>query len=141
MTSAVLTKLRGHMAVPACSANEKNAVESSSSLKTRIAALEQQIEKRWSAKTDAFVKWNSGMISKSAYEDVCANKRLEIQRLEHQMEQLKELLTNGLHTEGRGPEQLIKTDGAMELTREMVDMLIQTVRVFDSGRIEVEWKS
>ena len=81
------------------------------------------------------------MISKSAYEDVCANKRLEIQRLEHQMEQLKELLTNGLHTEGRGPEQLIKTDGAMELTREMVDMLIQTVRVFDSGRIEVEWKS
>ena len=141
LTSAVLTKLRGHMAVPACSANEKNAVESSSSLKTRIAALEQQIEKRWSAKTDAFVKWNSGMISKSAYEDVCANKRLEIQRLEHQMEQLKELLTNGLHTEGRGPEQLIKTDGAMELTREMVDMLIQTVRVFDSGRIEVGWKS
>ena len=31
--------------------------------------------------------------------------------------------------------------GGVELTREIVDAMIQTVRVFDGGRIELEWKS
>lgn len=141
LTSAVLTQLRGHMAESARSSDERNTVECGSSLKAQITALEQQIEKQWSAKSDAFVKWNSGMISKSAYEDVCANKRLEIQHLEHKAEQLKGLLTSGLHTESRGPEQLTGPGGTVELSRRMVDTLVETVHVFEGGRVEVKWKS
>ncbi len=62
LISAVLTQLRGHMAESACSVDERNTVECGSSLKAQIAVLEQQIEKQWSAKSDAFVKWNSGLL-------------------------------------------------------------------------------
>lgn len=42
---------------------------------------------------------------------------------------------------GQKPEQLTDTGGAVELNRKMVDALIETVRVFDGGRVEVKWKS
>lgn len=141
LTAAVLSELQ-KCAAPICTAgeNEKVAVGSAVSLEAQIAALEQQIEKQWTAKKDAFVKWDGGMISKTAYEDICAEKRMEIQRLNQELERLKSLLTSGRGVEDAYQEQLVGNGRPMELTRQMVGALIETVRVFDGGRVEVVWK-
>lgn len=141
LTACVLSELQGRAAVSISEADEADTKENIGNLQVQIAALEQQIEKQWSAKKDAFVKWNSGVISKAAYEDISAEKRWEIQRLEQEAEGLKELLRNGRSTEDESPEQLVKAAEVSELNREMVTTLIQVISVFDDGRIKVEWNT
>lgn len=75
------------------------------------------------------------------YEDICAEKRREIQQLDQELERLKTLLASGWSAEDEHPERLADASGTMELTREIVDAMIQIVRVFDDGQIELEWKS
>ncbi len=115
--------------------------ESANGVENQITALEQKLEKHWSAKKDAFVKWNGGLISKAAYEGIYAEHHQEIQRLNLEVERLKGILTEGKQSENVDPEQLAEAADSDELTREMVDALIQAVRVFDDGRISIEWKS
>ncbi len=140
LMEAVRLELQGRAAAPANTTHETSPRENPESLQTQITSLEQQIEKKWSAKKDAFVKWDSGMISKTAYEDICAEKRQEIQRLGQDLERLKTLLACGWSAEDEYQEQLADAGGGVKLTQEIVDALIQTVRVFDAGRVEVEWK-
>ncbi len=107
----------------------------------RIAALEQRIEKLWSAKKDAFVKWNDGLISQTEYERVCARKQDEIQRLRSELDLLKKGGADiRRETDGGVLTGLLEDSGAVELTREAVDALLQAVRVFDDKRVEIEWK-
>lgn len=140
LMDVVRSELQGRAAASTNTAYEANSHENVGSLQAQIASLEQQIEKKWSAKKDAFVKWDNGVISKTAYEDICAEKRREIQQLDQELERLKTLLASGWSAEDEHPEQLADAGGGVELTREIVDALIQTVRVFDAGRVEVEWK-
>lgn len=141
LTACVLSELQGRAAVSISEADEADTKENANTLQAQITALEQQIEKQWSAKKDAFVKWDSGVISKAAYEDISAEKRWEIQRLEQEVEGLKELLRNGRSTEDEYPEQLVKAAEVSEPNREMVNALIWVINVFDDGRIEVEWNT
>lgn len=141
LVAFVRSELQGRAAASANTAYEANSHENAGSLQSQIASLEQQIEKKWSAKKDAFVKWDNGVISKAVYEDICAEKRREIQQLDQELERLKTLLSSGWSAEDEHPEQLTDASGGVELTREIVDAMIQTVRVFDGGRIELEWKS
>lgn len=108
-------------------------------LQNKVAEMERQIEKHWSAKKDAFVKMNDGLISREEYENISAEKRREIQRLRSEIESLEYESVSGQQPESTRPDKLAETASAGELTREMVDALIQAVRVFDDGRIEIEW--
>ena len=99
LMESVRLELQGPSAAPANTTHETSPRENTESLQTQITSLEQQIEMKWCAKKDAFVKWDSGMVSKTAYEDICAEKRQEIQRLGQELEQLKTLLACGWSAE------------------------------------------
>jgi len=107
----------------------------------RVTELERHIEKHWSAKKDAFVKMNDGLISREEYENISAEKPREIQRLRSEIESLEFAAASSQQPESTRPDKLAETASAGDLTREMVDALIQAVRVFDDGRIEIEWRS
>lgn len=141
LVAFVLSELQSRATTSANAVDESSTDESTDSLKSRISVLEQQIEKQWSAKKDAFVKWDSGVISRAAYEDVCAEKRREIQQLNQEVERLKGILSSGPSTVNEYSEQVPKATEVMELNQEIVNALIQNVRVFDDGRIEIEWKA
>lgn len=138
---SVLSELQGRAAVSANAVDDVSMDENSDNLRLQISVLEQQIEKQWSVKKDAFVKWDRGVISRAAYEDVCAEKRREIQQLNQETERLKGILSSGPSTVNEYSEQVPKGTEVMELNREIVNALIQVVRVFDDGRIEIEWKA
>ncbi len=140
LIASVLVELRGYAATFTCAADVEDADEDIISREAQIMALEQQIEKQWSAKKDAFVKWNNGVISKAVYEDICAERQREIQRLQQEMDQLKTIQGDGLSTRNESPKQMVEAADAVKLTREMVDTLIQTVRISDDGQIEIQWK-
>lgn len=141
LTVYVLSKLKDRAVTFSDKAVQEGTVEESGRLQAQIASLEQQVEKQWSSKKDTFVKWNAGQISKAEYETVCTEKGLEIQRLNAEIKRLKDLLTGNQQLEGEYPNQLANAVDATELTREMVDALLQTVRVLNDGQVEVEWRA
>lgn len=127
----VLSELRTHIA-----AKPETDVEDVSTVQERITALEQRIEKQWSAKKDAFVRWSDGLISKDEYRGICAKKQQEIQRLRGEIEKLSGSVTE----ERRDDACYAQMSGAKELTRDILDTMVQTVYVFDDGHIEIKWK-
>lgn len=105
-------------------------------LQDQITVLEQKIEKQWTAKKDAFVRWNDKLISKAEYDSVCAEKQDMISQLHLEIERLNDLIASG-QKEEIAPSQMADT---MELTREIVDMMILGIYVFDDSQIKIEWK-
>ena len=112
--------------------------EDTDSPQVRIAALEQKIEKLWSAKKDSFVKWNDGLISLTQYEHICSEKQQEIQRLRMEIEKAERMPVSVQQTQNEYFGRLPAAD-TRELTREMVEAMIQAVQVFDDGRTEIKW--
>lgn len=127
----MLSKVRAHI-----TAKPEIDVEDTSRIQERITALEQRVEKQWSAKKDAFVRWSDGLISQAEYKNICSEKQQEIQRLRGEIEKLNDSVTG----ERRDGACYAQVSGAKELTRDILDTLLQAVRVFDDGRIEIEWK-
>lgn len=87
-------------------------------------------------KKDTFVRWSDGLISKAEYKNICAEKQREIQRLRGEINRLGNVTVG--HREDESYPQLT---GTKELTRDILDTLVQAVHVFDDGRVEIEWKS
>lgn len=130
LKACVLSKVRAHI-----NPEQKTDVEDAATVQVRITALEQRIEKQWSAKKDAFVRWSDGLISKDEYRNICAEKQQEIQRLRGEIEKL-----SGVAIGHRDDESYARLSDAKELTRDVLDTLVQAVHVFDDGHIEIEWK-
>ena len=130
LKTCVLSELRAHITT-----EQKTDVEDAATIQARITALEQRIEKQWSAKKDAFVRWSDGLISKAEYKNICAEKQREIQRFHGEIEKLSSVTIG--HREDESYPQL---SDAKELTRDMLDTLVQAVHVFDDGHVEIEWK-
>lgn len=130
LKACVLSELRAHITT-----EQKTDVEDSATMQARITALEQRIEKQWSAKKDAFVRWSDGLISKAEYKNICAEKQREIQRLRGEIEKLSSVTTGH-----RNDESYPKLADTKELTREILDTLVQAVHVFDDGHVKIEWK-
>lgn len=134
----VLSELHSHTSVDTSEGNV--AIGSIEALRDQIAVLEQRIEKQWSVKKDAFVKWNDGLISRRRYQLISDEKQQEIQQLRLEADKLNQILANCQTTENETSIQAAKAVNAAELTQEMVDALLQSVHVFEEGRIEIEWK-
>jgi len=64
----------------------------------------------------------------------------EIRRLNQEMERLGRIAAGVPPTEKAHSHLALKIAGGTKLTQEMVNELIQAVRVFEDGRVEVEWK-
>lgn len=137
----VLTELHSHSALCAGKPNPETNADDTDTLRDQLAALEQKMEKQWSAKKDAFVKWNDGLISKRRYQIISDERQREIQRLRLEIDRLSSILASDHATETAVSIQAAKAAEATELSREMIDVLIQGVRVFDDGQIEIEWKA
>jgi len=140
LETAVLAELRSYSASYGCTIERIAKDMDPAELQSKIMSLEQQIEKQWTAKKDAFVKWNSGLISQVRYRYICDDRQREIQRLNQEMERLGSIAAGVPPTEKAHSHLALKIAGATKLTREMVNELIQAVRVFEDGRVEVEWK-
>lgn len=132
LKTCVLSELRARIA-----GKQESEAEDAPTIQGRITALEQRIEKQWSAKKDAFVRWSDGLISKAEYKNICAEKQQEIQRLRGEIEKLNGLVFSGPRADSKDSIQSLNIE---ELTRETLDALVQAVRVFDDGRIEINWK-
>ena len=83
------------------------------------------------------MRWSDGLISKAEYKNICAEKQQEIQRLRGEIEKLNGLVFSGPKADSKDSIQSLNIE---ELTRETLDALVQAVRVFDDGRIEINWK-
>lgn len=130
LKACVLSKVWAHI-----NPEQKTDVEDAATIQARVTALEQRIEKQWSAKKDAFVRWSDGLISKDEYRNICAEKQREIQRFHGEIEKLSSVTIG--HREDESYPQLAD---AKQLTRDMLDTLVQAVHVFDDGHVEIEWK-
>ena len=130
LKTCVLSELRAHITT-----EQKTDVEDAATIQARITALEQRIEKQWSAKKDAFVRWSDGLISKDEYRNICAEKQQEIQRLRGEIEKL-----SGATIGHKDDENYARLSDVQELTRDVLDTLVQAVHVFDDGHVEIEWK-
>lgn len=139
LEASVLSELRGYAADRATgqTARTIDAVE----LRSQIASLEQQIEKQWTAKKDAFVRWNNGLISKAQYRNICDERQREIQNLHMEADRLNGILTEGPQTEAKHSTQLTQAADVATLSRDIVDTFIHAIRVFGDGRVKVEWKT
>ena len=138
LNAYVLAEIRKQISTPD---SQTAPTEDTDGLSERIAALEQKIEKQWSAKKDAFVKWNSGLISRAEYDRVCAERQRNIQQLRQELETLNNIAAGNSGTENHAFVQLVQSVDDMQLTRELLDTLVQAVRIYDNGKIEVEWKT
>ena len=111
LNAYVLSEIQAHIA-----AKPETDVEDVSTVRERITALEQRIEKQWSAKKDAFVRWSDGLISKDEYRNICAEKQQEIQRLRGEIEKLNGSVT----VERRDDACCAQVSDAKELTRDIL---------------------
>lgn len=82
------------------------------------------------------MRWSDGLISKAEYKNICAEKQREIQRLRGEIDRLGNVTVG--HREDESYPQRADTK---ELTRDILDTLVQSVHVFDNGHVEIEWKS
>ena len=87
------------------------------------------------------MKWNSGLISRAEYDRVCAERQRNIQQLRQELETLNNIAAGNSGTENHAFVQLVQSVDDMQLTRELLDTLVQAVRIYDNGKIEVEWKT
>jgi len=136
----VLEEIRNH-ATAVCVEEPADIAADASAIQDRITALEQKIEKHWSAKKDAFVKRNGGLISQAEFEHVSVERGRKIQQLRAELESLNHTVATARLPAPQNPDKLADAAGAKELTREMMDGLIRSIHVFEDGRIKTVWNA
>lgn len=136
----VLEEIRNHTAA-ACVEKPADISADAGAIQDRITALEQKIEKHWSAKKDAFVKRNGGLISQAEFDRIFAERGRKIQQLRAELESLNNTAAKTQPASAQCPNKLADAAGAKELTREMMDGLIRSIHVFEDGRIETVWNA
>jgi len=136
----VLEEIRNHAAA-ACVEKPADISADAGAIQDRITALEQKIEKHWSAKKDAFVKRNGGLISQAEFDRIFAERGRKIQQLRAELESLSNTAAKTQPASAQCPNKLADAAGAKELTREMMDGLIRSIHVFEDGRIETVWNA
>lgn len=136
----VLEEIRNHAAA-ACVEKPADISADAGAIQDRITALEQKIEKHWSAKKDAFVKRNGGLISQAEFDRIFAERGRKIQQLRAELESLNNTAAKTQPASAQCPNKLADAAGAKELTREMMDGLIRSIHVFEDGRIETVWNA
>lgn len=136
----VLEEIRNHAAA-ACVEKPADISADAGAIQDRITALEQKIEKHWSAKKDAFVKRNGGLISQAEFDRIFAERGRKIRQLRAELESLNNTAAKTQPASAQCPNKLADAAGAKELTREMMDGLIRSIHVFEDGRIETVWNA
>lgn len=136
----VLEEIRNHAAA-ACVEKPADISADAGAIQDKITALEQKIEKHWSAKKDAFVKRNGGLISQAEFDRIFAERGRKIQQLRAELESLNNTAAKTQPASAQCPNKLADAAGAEELTREMMDGLIRSIHVFEDGRIETVWNA
>ena len=140
MKAYVLEEIRNH-ATAVCVEEPADIAADASAIQDRITALEQKIEKHWSAKKDAFVKRNGGLISQAEFDRIFAERGRKIQQLRAELESLNNTAVKTQPASAQCPNKLADAAGAKELTREMMDGLIRSIHVFEDGRIKTVWNA
>lgn len=142
LVAAVLDAIRLYAGLAANAAQQKvdhcrskqAAVSEQCALETRMGRLRLQ-------KNGTFQQYNSGTISHAVFARSCADANAEIALLTAQLEQSQRKAEFPYGMEG---DALIRTAAGMgaitELSFEIVDRLIDKVRVFAEDRIEIVWK-
>ncbi len=135
----ILSELHDREAARLDGAEPKNAA-APANLHEQVMALEQQIEKQWTVKKDAFVRSHRGLISQAEYESICNQRQQKIQSLQKELEMLS-AAGSGQGAENTKFVRHTEAAGAKEVTREMLDGLVQGIRIFEDGEIQIEWKA
>lgn len=117
----------------------ENTVDTAS-LQEQIMALEQKLEKQWTAKKDAFVRLHGGLISQAEYENIREERQRKIQLLCTERKRLC-AAAECQGAENITPVQHTDVVSMTEVTREMMDALIQDIHVYEDGQIQIEWKA
>ena len=109
----------------------------------RQRRLRMKLEQLAAQKTEAFLLFDRGELSRNEYDDQCA--RLDKVILEQRMK----LMSTGTEQDGvqvtdalecrRDIDELKDLSNLRKLDRAMVEKLIRTIRVYEGNRIEIIW--
>lgn len=139
LTEAVLAALRLHARM-AADPVERPELQAGT-LRARVSTLELQAAKERARKKDAFIALHSGAMRQEEFESLCRCANQEIQRLQNEIDRL----TRAEYADHPAPPStvvsaILKAANVKELTRGMVDALVDMVHVFPGGRITLQWK-
>lgn len=115
----------------------------SEKLRNDIVEKEQQIDKKRRYTVEVYSDYKEGIITKEEYLELKESFYIEIKVLKREIEALQEEIKKIAITRAdkvRWADQFIEYRGFSKLTREILQKLVEEIRIFDKDRIEVVFK-
>ena len=106
----------------------------------QIKTLQKEIEVRQAAKAQSYMEYRAGEITKEEFLERKEKLQREIAEKEVRVEEVRNTKEEGLEEKQEIVEALSGYQNIEKLDRGIIEALVDTIWVYDVGKVKVEWK-
>ena len=106
----------------------------------QIKTLQKEIEVRQAAKAQSYMEYRAGETTKEEFLERKEKLQREIAEKEVRVEEVRNTKEEGLEEKQEIVEALSGYQNIEKLDRGIIEALVDTIWVYDVGKVKVEWK-